>query len=288
MEQGSGEHGILSIQELPQETWDDRWDGIVVPEVLKDRILNFGLFALMKRDGISSVRMPIHGLLLFSGVPGTGKTTLARGLANRIAGILKKDYSSQTAYCEVDAYRMASGLLGESQKHVERLFYRSIPNLAKTYDRLIVLLDEVENVAVSRAKASLDANPVDVHRATNAFLTGLDYVSENHRNVLLLATTNHQEVLDTAMLSRVDVRQLMELPPPSSLAQMVVETVRDFADADDVSEEQLVQLGKALDGLDGRQARKQVLEAIIASRDVALAPRTLSVDDVIVSLQSKK
>ena len=54
----------------------------------------------------------------------------------------------------------------------------------------IVLLDEVETLAVSRHRLSLEANPVDVHRATDAALAGMDRLTREHRNVLLIATTN--------------------------------------------------------------------------------------------------
>jgi hypothetical protein len=36
---------------------------------------------------------------------------------------------------------------------------------------LIVLLDEVETLAADRDKPSLEANPIDVHRATHAVST---------------------------------------------------------------------------------------------------------------------
>src|ERR1043166_1607588 len=54
----------------------------------------------------------------------------------------------------------------------------------------IVLLDELETLAVSRHRLSMDANPIDVHRATDAVLAGMDRLTRQHRNVLLIGTTN--------------------------------------------------------------------------------------------------
>jgi hypothetical protein len=39
-----------------------------------------------------------------------------------------------------------------------------------------VLIDEVESFAVARSAASFAANPVDVHRATDAVLAGIDAI----------------------------------------------------------------------------------------------------------------
>lgn len=286
MNQTSGEYGVLRLQELPEPSWQECWDGIVVSSGVKERILNYALFVLGQRRDISQVGLPIHGILLFQGPPGTGKTTLARGLAHTVAVTQKELVGTQAVYCEIDAYRLASGLLGESQKHVERLFFRSIPNLASSNDHLIVLLDEVENIAVSRERASLDANPVDVHRATNALLTGLDHVSNTCTNVLLLATSNFVGTLDSAFLSRVDIIQQMEVPGSEVLAEIVLSTLAELgADGSSpIGGEQLASLARALEGLDGRQARKQVLETVISERELALDPTKVTAEKVIATL----
>lgn len=59
--------------------------------------------------------------------------------------------------------------MGRSQQAVAKLFEQSIPELAMD-GAAIVLLDEVETLAVDRHQLSLEANPIDVHRATAAAL----------------------------------------------------------------------------------------------------------------------
>ena len=52
-----------------------------------------------------------------------------------------------------------------------KLFEQTIPELAMD-GAAIVLLDELETLAVSRHQLSLEANPIDVHRATDAVARG--------------------------------------------------------------------------------------------------------------------
>src|SRR5712691_474887 len=144
-----GVEGITSLVELPDPAWLSRWTRIVAPEGLKERLLNFTLFSLSHRGRLDAVRLPIHGLVVLAGPPGTGKTTLAGGLADQVARAL----DGGLLFVEIDSHAFPSQLLGESQRSVARLFERTLPDIAARGRPTIVLLDEVESLAVSRAGA---------------------------------------------------------------------------------------------------------------------------------------
>src|SRR5919198_5218368 len=80
-----GVEGVVSLFELPDDAWRTRWTKIFIADAVKQRLLNFTLLSLRHRGRFDDVRVPIHGLVVLAGPPGTGKTTLAHGLANEAA-----------------------------------------------------------------------------------------------------------------------------------------------------------------------------------------------------------
>lgn len=270
-----GGEGILRLTALPDPDWIARWDRIVVPIVTKQRLLNYAIFALTGRGGLDPVRLPVHGLVVLAGPAGTGKTTLAGGLADRAARELPG--TEELYYMEIDPHRFPSQLLGETQRGVARLFTRTIPDLAARGRPLVVLLDEVEALAVNRSSASLETNPVDVHRATDAVLAGIDHVASVCPNVLFVATSNFVTGLDPAFMSRADLVEEIAPPGEEAVVAILRDTMEAVGSADGIS---LSKLAARCAGLDARSVRKVVLSGIISRRELALDPSRLTVADL--------
>jgi SpoVK/Ycf46/Vps4 family AAA+-type ATPase len=280
-----GVEGIVAMHELPDPAWESRWTRIVVAEEIKERLLNFTLFSLKHRARMDPVRLPIHGLILLAGPPGTGKTTLAGGLADQAARALGEN----VLFVEVDAHAFPSQMLGESQRSVARLFERTLPDLAQRGRPTIVLLDEVESLAVSRSGASLETNPVDVHRATDAVLAGVDQVARACPNLTFVATTNHSVGVDAAFLSRVDLLEDIGLPGAAAVEQILRDTLEPIVGEKRLGGASLGALAReCVDaGLDARRVRKLVLRALASRRELALAPDRLRLEDVFAALHAE-
>lgn len=111
-------------------------------------MLNFTMRGKVDRSVI-----PLHGVILLVGPPGTGKTSLARGLAHRTAETFP---GSGFRLLEVEPHALTSSAMGKTQRAVSELFSQSIAEVAAT-GPTIVLLDEVETLAADRSKMSLEA-----------------------------------------------------------------------------------------------------------------------------------
>jgi len=283
--------GVSSVTSLPNPEWRPQWDRIVVPDGVKSRLLNFALFCLSARQKISTVGLPSHGLAVLTGPPGTGKTTLAYGLANRAAEeLVAREISDRVIFVVIDPHALPSEMLGGSQRAAAQLFERAIPDLAEEGSPVVVLLDEVEALAVNRRQASAGANPIDVHRATQAVLTGVDSLARESRNVLLLGTTNYTEMIDDALLSRADVVEHMGRPSADAAYEMLVDSLAELSLAEPIESAVLREIAEECvrRQTDARQVRKLVLRALIrGDAELALSPSALTAQHLRLALDQE-
>jgi pachytene checkpoint protein 2 len=280
--------GVLSVHALPADHHNGPWDHIITAPEVKERLLNHALLTLLHGPALATMAGLPHGLIILSGPPGTGKTTLARGLAQTAA--LAVANRGATTYVEIDPHAFPSELLGESQRNITDLMTDTIPELAARRPHTVVLVDEVESFAVRRSAASFSANPVDVHRATDALLAGIDAVATDLPRVLFVATTNFADAVDEAFVSRADLVLTLSLPDGPTIARIIRHSLLELAvlwpgvtpltDDDGLH----AKLADACAGFDGRRVRKLVLSALALRQEVTRDPNTLTADDLVAAV----
>lgn len=273
---------ILEEVELPHDDFETSWGAIKVANEVRERLVARSLLALTLRSHFPFDRVPVHGLVLLSGPPGTGKTTLARGLANEVAKAVGGAH-----FVSVDPHALTGASLGRSQREVAKLFRDVIPERAAVAP-CIVLLDEVESLAADRKRLSLEANPIDVHRATDATLAGLDSLSRGRHRVLCLATTNVPDAVDGALISRADWSEEIGLPDDDAREEIIADTLDVLAtqwSAVATRKDLMPQYVAASRGMDGRQLRKAVLLAAAERIDTAQDPSKLTSEQLLRALR---
>jgi AAA+ superfamily predicted ATPase len=283
--------GVLSMHVLPAEHHDRDWDAIIVPREVKERLLAQALLVLQHGRKLSMLAGLPHGLIVLAGPPGTGKTTMARGLAQVAALALARE--GATTLIEINPHAFPSDMLGESQRNVTRLLAETIPEIAARRPFTVVLIDEVESFAVSRSAASFEANPVDVHRATDAVLLGIDEIAKKLPSVLFVTTTNFIQAVDRAFLSRADLVMRFALPDIATIAKILESAIGELAvqwpalQPMAADRARIAELAALCEGWDGRRVRKLVLAALAQRLEVSRDPARLAWEDFFEAARKK-
>ena len=111
--------GISAIRALPDPALGYLWDSMLVEPALKDRLLSQARLNFTMRPKVPRTVIPLHGVILLVGPPGTGKTSLARGLAHRTAQSFK---GASFRLLEIEPHTLTSSAMGKTQRAVSELF----------------------------------------------------------------------------------------------------------------------------------------------------------------------
>lgn len=167
-----------------------------------------------RSDTLRSFGLKASNKVMFYGPPGCGKTLAAEVIAYEL--------NSPLAIVRLDA--IVSSFLGETAANLRKVFDFISEN------KLVVLFDEFDAIGKERSDSGEHG---ELRRVVNAVLQMIDsYQGQS----LILAATNHEQILDTAIWRRFD--EIIEIPLPneaqlSQLLQLKLRGVRRQFELDD-------------------------------------------------------
>lgn len=139
---------------------------------------------------------PPRGVLLY-GAPGTGKTMLAKAVAN----------STTASFIRVVGSEFVQKYLGEGPRMVRDVF-----RLARENAPAIIFIDEIDAIATKRFDAQTGADR-EVQRILMELLNQMDGFDQ-HSNVKVIMCTNRADTLDPALLRPGRLDRKIEFPEP--------------------------------------------------------------------------
>jgi transitional endoplasmic reticulum ATPase len=192
-----------ALREIYVEVPDVSWESVGGLTEIKDRLKESVEWPLTKPELFEHFGIkPPRGIVLF-GAPGTGKTLLAKAIANE----------AKANFISIKGPEMISKWVGESEKAIREIFKK-----AKQSAPSIIFLDEFESIAGMRSSNSQSGGSDVSNRVVNQLLASMDGV-ESLDGVIVVAATNRPEMIDPALLRSGRFERVLHVPPPDKGAR---------------------------------------------------------------------
>ncbi len=136
-------------------------------------------------------KLPLTNKLLFFGNSGCGKTMCAKALAQEVN---KKLFI-------VNLSNIINSKIGETSQNIKAVFDK----VAK--ENAVLFLDEFDHIGKARGNDDNDVG--EMRRLVNSIIQLIDLFPSHS---ILIAATNHPEIIDNALLRRFEIKLNFELP----------------------------------------------------------------------------
>lgn len=224
--------------------------------VLSDE--NASLLSELLREHHSIEKLHRYGLypanrILFCGPPGCGKSLTAEVLACELGLPL--------AIVRIDS--VVSSLLGETASNLRQVFdFISL-------NPMVVLFDEFDALAKERADS---AEHGELKRVVNAFLQMLDAYEGKS---ILVAATNHENILDAAIWRRFDEVLVFENPNLEQLRRLLNIKLRSIRREFNIDDPRITSLFKGMSHADVERVLYRAIKDMVLSQKEVLSERQL-------------
>ncbi|WP_343568907.1 ATP-binding protein [Sphingobacterium sp.] len=162
---------------------------------------------------LSQYGLPVSNKILLHGYSGCGKTTTAKALATAL----------EKPIYVLNLSNLISSRIGETSQHIKQVFDKA------GREKAVLFLDEFDQIGKARISEEKDVG--EMRRLVNTIIQLIDYFPAE---AVLIAATNHPEILDTAIIRRFQLRLAFELPTMVQLDAYYDKLFRPFPHYADV------------------------------------------------------
>ena len=177
---------------------------------------------------------PPSGVLLH-GPPGTGKTMLAKAVANQ----------TDATFIKMAGSELVHKFIGEGAKLVRDLF-----ELARQNEPAVLFIDEIDAIATKRTESKTSGD-AEVQRTMMQLLSEMDGF-EDRGEIRIIAATNRFDMLDRAILRPGRFDRLIEVPKPDEAGREQIFQIhtRTMNLGDDIDFAELAEMADDASGAD--------------------------------------
>lgn len=237
-----------------------RLDDVVVRPEMRARLDRL-IFQQHQRDRLREFAQTPSTRLLLVGPPGSGKTLTASALAGEL----------HLPLFTVRLESVITRFMGETAAKL-RLIFDQISSTRGVY-----LFDEFDAIGGRR---TADNDVGEMRRVLNSFLQFLE--EENSTDSVVVAATNHPELLDRALFRRFDDILEYALPDDAAIKNVIASRLGSFA-------AKRITWGKVLEAAAGLSQAELVRACSEVMKDAVLRGKsTVSSEDLAASLRERR
>ena len=203
--------------------------------------------------------------VLFYGLPGTGKTMLAKALSNEL----------NINLFLVKATSLIGDHVGDAANKIHDLYETALKSAPS-----LIFIDEIDAIALHRSFQSLRG---DVSEIVNSLLTEMDGINPND-GVVTIAATNNPASIDFAIRSRFEEEIEFKLPNDEERKEIFELNLNTFPMDYDLDIEKLVKLSKRMSG---RDIKEKILKTALHNA-IINDKEKVTMDDVYFALDVNK